>query len=135
MVDALRHVRIAAAAIGKIHSLALSMDDMVLSWGSNAHGQLGLGCIGCSEQPQRVEALSGIKLFSVAAGNDSSYATAEAGELFTWGNGQYGWLGHGDTADQFAPRRVDALQGERVVAVLTGHWYTVAVTRDGGLFG
>ena len=44
------------------------------------------------------------------------------GALFTWGSGENGQLGHGDTADELAPRRVDALyfQGDWVVAVAAG---------------
>ena len=110
MVDALRHVRIAAAAAGGYLSLALAEDGTVFAWGSNCNGQLGLGRSGGLEfLPQRVEALCGLKVCSVSAGVLVSCAVAAAGELFTWGSGRDGRLGHGDTADQLAPRRVAAL--------------------------
>ena len=41
MVDALRHVRIAAASAGVFHSLALAEDGTVFFWGLNETGQLG----------------------------------------------------------------------------------------------
>ena len=139
MVDALLHVRIAAAAAGHLHSLALAADGRVYSWGSNAHGELGLGGdVDLMAGPWCVEAVSGMQVCSVAASaSASSYAVTKYGALFTWGSGENGQLGHGDTADELAPRRVDALyfQGDWVVAVAAGSAHSLAVTRDGGVFG
>ena len=135
VVDALRHVRIVAAAAAYDHSVALAEDGTVFAWGDNGYSELGLGRSGSSEPlPQRVEALNWIKVCSVAALHGSSCAVAAAGELFTWGDGRDGRLGHGDTANQHTPRRVDALQGEWVAAVLAGFAHTVAVTRGGSVF-
>ena len=136
MVDALRHVRIAAAAAGSRHSLALAEDGTVFSWGGNDGCQLGLGCSGGDEPLlHRVEALSGHTVRSVAAGHTTSCALTAAGELFTWGRGRAGKLGHGDPVDQLAPRHVEVLHGEWVVAVSASLSHTVAATREGGVFG
>ena len=136
IVDALRHVRITAAAAGSHHSLALAENGIVFSWGSNNYGHLGVGQIGeDAPLPQRVEALSGLKVCSVAAASATSCALTSAGKLFPWGNGWSGKIGRGDLATQHAPRRVDALQGEWVVAVSAGVAHTIAVTRGGGMFG
>lgn len=42
----------------------------------------------------------------MAAGSHHSAAVTSSGELFTWGLGEYGRLGHGDTQSQFLPKRV-----------------------------
>ncbi len=62
LVDALRHVRIAAAAAGTYQSLALAGDGTVFSWGGKGNGQLSLGRSGGNTlSPQRVTvALSGL---------------------------------------------------------------------------
>ena len=42
------------------------------------------------------------------------------GELYTWGKGRYGRLGHGDSDDQLKPKLVEALLGYRVIDVACG---------------
>ena len=134
MVDALHHVRIASTASGPNHSLALAEDGTVFSWGYNALTRRLREPL-----PQRVEALYGLKVSSVFAGGSLgthiSGAVTTAGELFTWGMGRHGQLGHGDFNHQLAPRRVDALRGERVLAVSIGQSHTIAVAHGGSMFG
>ncbi len=84
-MDALHHVRIAAAAAGAFSSLALAEDGTVFSRGSNFDGQLGLGRSGGFRSPQRVEALSGFTVCSSAAVEIVSCALTVLVELFTWG--------------------------------------------------
>ncbi len=45
------------------------------------------------------------------------------GELYTWGKGRYGRLGHGDSDDQLKPKLVEALLGYRVIDVACGSNY------------
>ena len=42
------------------------------------------------------------------------------GELYTWGKGRYGRLGHGDSEDQTRPKLVEALIGFRVIDIACG---------------
>ena len=43
-----------------------------------------------------------------------------SGELYTWGRGNYGRLGHGNSEDQLTPKVVTALKGQKVVDVACG---------------
>ena len=142
MVDAQRHVRIASAAAGAgfYHSLALAEDGTVFLWGWNSRGQWGIGHAGeVVEAPKAIVTLGGFQVCALAAAGDSSCAvTAEGEQLFTWGRGDSGQLGHGHFDAQFVPKRAESLQDERVVAVrmfsyCPGH--AIAVTRVGGVFG
>ena len=145
LVDALRHVRIVATAAGDYHSLGLTEDGVVFSWGDNlschgdaVSGKLGLGQMGKPQKvalPHKVEALRGRNVCTVVASGDASCAVTTAGELFTWGCGARGRLGHGDEDVQLAPKRVDVLRDEWVVSVTLGSHNGIAVVRDGGVFG
>ena len=42
--------------------------------------------------------------------------------MYSWGEGGHGQLGHGDTERQLLPRRIEALEGERVVRVDANRW-------------
>lgn len=63
------------------------------------------------ERPQIIEALRGIEIVKVAAGGAHSAAITVDGELYTWGKGRYGRLGHNDSDDYPKPKRVEALLG------------------------
>jgi alpha-tubulin suppressor-like RCC1 family protein len=60
-----------------------------------------------------------------------AFAIGEARQLFSWGGGDYGCLGHGDTQDQPMPKRVEALRGVRVSSVSAGLWHVMALAEDG----
>ncbi|CAM9960393.1 unnamed protein product, partial [Heterosigma akashiwo] len=68
-------------------------------------------------------------------GQHAAVLTAR-GEVFTWGRGGFGRLGHGDAAPQKEPRRVAALARGRVhcVQVACGFAYTCAVSAAGALY-
>lgn len=63
----------------------------------------------------------------VSCGPYHTAAVTTDGELYTWGNGQFGRLGHGDTTSVFTPRRVQALVNHFVVQASCGFWHTAAV--------
>uniref|UniRef100_A0A8D0EWK4 Uncharacterized protein n=1 Tax=Strix occidentalis caurina TaxID=311401 RepID=A0A8D0EWK4_STROC len=89
---------------GGKHCLALSSEGEVYSWGEAEDGKLGHGnrrqqYIFPCDRPRVIESLRGIEVVDIAAGGAHSACITAAGDLFTWGKGRYGRLGHGDRMD------------------------------------
>lgn len=58
------------------------------------------------DRPRVIESLRGIEVVDIAAGGAHSACITIAGDLYTWGKGRYGRLGHGDSEDQLKPKLV-----------------------------
>jgi len=86
---------------GGSHSLALSSNGSVLSWGRNSYGQLGDGTQNEHSTPTEIPELTNID--TVQAVGDSSFVINTAGELFSWGYNAQGQLGNGTVSDTFSP--------------------------------
>ena len=71
--------------------------------------------------------LAGRRVVAIACGHRHSVALTQGGELWTWGRGEHGRLGHGDDRDQPVPRRVVALSDRNVRAIACGGAHTVAL--------
>ena len=106
----------------------------LFTFGSGDFGRLGHGGTENEAVPRLVEALTGKKVVGTSAGETHTAAWTEEGELFTFGNGNFGRLGHGGAQNELVPRRVEALTGKKVVGTSAGGNHTAAWTEEGELF-
>ena len=82
-----------------------------------------------------MQGLVGHKATAVAAGRLHTAVLTDARELFTFGYGGDGPLGHGSQESEYAPRLVEGLlAGKKVVAVTTDESHTVVCTDAGEVF-
>ncbi|RWS12697.1 E3 ubiquitin-protein ligase HERC2-like protein [Dinothrombium tinctorium] len=134
LIEGLQHVFVKKVAVnsGGKHSLALTADGDVYSWGEGDDGKLGHGNKSSLDRPKLIEALCGKGVVDIACGGAHSAAITANGELYTWGKGRYGRLGHGDSEDQLRPKRVEALLGHFVIDVAcgSGDAQTLCITED-----
>ena len=91
-------------------------------------GMLGYSASRMQWVPRAVP-LPGILVRQVALGPWHGALVSCDGALYTWGDGVFGALGHGDVEMQRAPRKVDALAGYDVQQVACGVWHTAALAR------
>jgi alpha-tubulin suppressor-like RCC1 family protein len=120
---------VSAVAAGDDHGLALKGDGTtVWAWGGNAYGQLGNGATSSpNSTPAAVPGLSGV--VAVSAGYFFSLAVTSNGNVYAWGNNQYGQLGDGTTTQRNSPVQVTGLTG--VTGVAAGQRHSLAVKSDG----
>lgn len=157
LVDTLEGKRIVQLGCGSFFSLALSEDGVLYSWGLIEC--LGLGApeevrrryqgtnilgeslsnekrgVVLTPQVVSIRDNSAHRIVRIHAGQWHSGAINSAGELFTWGVGYQGRLGHGTKEPAYVPTKVrGALTGHRVVDVACGSFHTVALTDRGAVF-
>ncbi|XP_059578286.1 probable E3 ubiquitin-protein ligase HERC6 isoform X1 [Alligator mississippiensis] len=137
-IDGLSNHRVLQVTCGHYHSLALTQDGRVFSWGQNGHGQLGLGKEFPSQAiPQQVVSLNGIPLAQVAAGGAHSFALSLSGVVYGWGRNSARQLGlsQANTKEQvFKPWSVAALKSIGVIYIGCGDEHTAVLTQDGSVF-
>ncbi|XP_052902276.1 probable E3 ubiquitin-protein ligase HERC2 [Anopheles moucheti] len=129
-------VKKVAVHSGGKHAMALTLDGKVFSWGEGEDGKLGHGNRLTLEKPKLIETLRTKRIRDIACGSSHSAAITSSGELYTWGLGEYGRLGHGDNCTQLKPKLVTALQEHRVVQVACGSRdaQTLCLTEEGLVF-
>ena len=103
------------------------------SWGNDESSQLGLGAPPSNKSlPTPVAAFAGTHLVAVACGASHTLAVSALGEVFAWGNNEFGQLGIPHLSGCVAtPAQVPALVGIRVSALAAGAGHNVALTGDG----
>lgn len=112
------------------HTLALTENGIVYSWGDGDYGKLGHGNTATHKQPERINGpFLGKIVKYIHAGYRHSAAVTEDGKLYTWGEGDHGRLGHGDSNARYVPTQVSGLSD--VASVACGSSHTLAVSRDG----
>lgn len=129
-------ITVTQLAVGSTHSLALSADGRVFTWGGNDRGQLGTGSSPGSLVPIEVSsmgALAGKTISQVAGGWEHSVALANDGTVVTWGGNGFGQLGDSSSADSYLPV-VAAGTGATVTGVDAGWEHTVAWAADGSAY-
>ena len=96
-------------AAGDVHSMVLTADGQVLTFGWSYHGQLGHGDEENQFVPKRIAALERVRVCQVAAGGEHSMVLTADGQVLSFGRGDDGRLGHGDEEQQLVPKQLLSL--------------------------
>lgn len=138
LVEFLAVTNIDFVACGEYHTCAVSTSGDLFTWGDGTHntGLLGHGTDVSHWIPKRVTGpLEGLQVLSVACGTWHSALATSNGKLFTFGDGTYGVLGHGDRESFPYPKEVQSLSGLKTIKVACGVWHTAAIVEVMGQSG
>lgn len=61
-------------------------------------------------------------------------ALTKAGHVYSWGEGEEGLLGHGDTRSQNVPKRMEAFRNMEIQAIACGGLHSLALTKQGTVY-
>jgi alpha-tubulin suppressor-like RCC1 family protein len=116
---------------GYAHSLVTSGTE-TWSFGSGMFGRLGHGGAENEAVPRLIEALNRVAVKQVAADVIHSMVLTSEGGVWTWGDGDNGRLGHGNTDRQNVPKRVGGLTN--VTDIASGGDHSLAVGEGGAVY-
>jgi hypothetical protein len=119
---------IEAITTGTSHACALLADDTVSCWGSNGDGALGDGTTTTPSiaTPATVPGLTNVA--AISAGGYHTCALSKTGEVWCWGDNEYGQVGAGG-ADVLSPQQVPEVTD--ATAIAAGSTHTCALQSDG----
>ncbi|PIN00741.1 putative protein, contains RCC1 domain [Handroanthus impetiginosus] len=129
-IEGLSGLNIVSVGCGEYHCCAVTLAGELYTWGDGIHnsGLLGHGNELSYWTPRKVRGqMEGICITSISCGPWHSAAITSLGQLFTFGDGTFGALGHGDRCCRSVPREIEALKGQKVVRVSCGFWHTAAI--------
>ncbi|CAI0402042.1 unnamed protein product, partial [Linum tenue] len=133
LIDGLSGMNVDVIACGEYHTCAVTLSGDLYTWGDGTHnyGLLGHGSEVSHWVPKRVSSnIEATYVSSVSCGPWHTAAVTSSGQLFTFGDGTFGTLGHGDRISTSVPREVESLRGMRVKKVACGLWHTAVVAEE-----
>lgn len=125
---------------GYCHVAVVSENGKLFTAGHGGDGALGLGGKLDRNKLCHVTALDGITIdnasCSLGERHGHTLVCTKTGEVFSWGDGYKGKLGHGDQESKELPTKINpaSFGGEYVKTVKCGGIHSVAVTCEGGVF-
>jgi len=134
VMEALSSKDICKVACGVTHTIAVTKEGEVFSWGSGYGGKLGQGHLRDRSTPVRVAALKEKKITNVACHEFHSAAVCGTGDLYTWGKGGPRLGYESESKKVILPRLVEGLEEHRVTDVACGLAHTLVCTRNGQCF-
>ncbi|KAL6840503.1 hypothetical protein ACP4OV_030313 [Aristida adscensionis] len=138
LVESLSVTIVDFIACGEFHTCAVSASGDLFNWGDGSYyaGLLGYDTGASHWFPKRVSGpLEGLQVLSVACGSWHSALTTSTGKVYTFGDGTFGVLGHGNRENVAYPKEVEALNGFRTVKVACGVWHSAAIVETAGQTG
>jgi alpha-tubulin suppressor-like RCC1 family protein len=117
---------VVSVSAGNNHTLAVTTDGQLWSWGSNSSGKLGTDSVSSNYTPTQV--MEDVNAVSVGANH--TMAITSDNVLWGWGSNRIGELGDGSRETRFTPVRIT----DNISAVSAGSEGTLAINSDGVLF-
>lgn len=144
-------------ACGKNHAAAITDNGKLVTWGNPDEGKLGHTPKVQTEDEKKSKfeqykkkgyqprnyaekneidfvggELADRKIKAVACGFQHTAVITEDGDVYTWGNGKSGALGHGNWDQVSLPKKVDKISN--IVKIGCGIDFTICMDKDGKLY-
>ena len=128
---------IIAVAAGNQHSVALTGDGHVLTWGGNSFGQLGNASFESSYAPIYAlddEDMPLADVIAIASGTNHVLVLTEENELWAWGKNENGQLANNNPTSFNRPIRITGLPSNRIVQIVAGDAHSMVLLDNGEIW-
>eukprot|EP00262_Sarcandra_glabra_P004465 TRINITY_DN1551_c0_g5_i1.p1 TRINITY_DN1551_c0_g5~~TRINITY_DN1551_c0_g5_i1.p1 ORF type:complete len:480 (+),score=69.21 TRINITY_DN1551_c0_g5_i1:520-1959(+) len=124
------------AIAGPGHSIAVTSNGLVYSFGCNSSGQLGHGTLEEEERPRQIRSLQGIRIIQAAAGAGRTMLISDDGRVYAFGKDSFGEAEYGVQGTKFVttPQPVKSLNNIFVVQAAIGNFFTAVLSREGRVY-
>lgn len=132
LLDTLSGRHITTIACGYDHTVLVTEEGSMWSFGHNANGELGHGEFGDFAHPRRIADFGGsthVRVVDVASKGYHTLALTADAEVYAWGKNNFGQLGIGTSENAARPTEVVALRGKRCCELACGSYHSVVITR------
>mmetsp|Transcript_8694 Transcript_8694/g.8704 ORF Transcript_8694/g.8704 Transcript_8694/m.8704 type:complete len:417 (+) Transcript_8694:19-1269(+) len=142
--------KLVKVACGRGHMAGLTNDGKLYTWGLDDNGQCGHEenleqvknpkafkpqIFKGGKPPKQVKGeLESKKVIEIGCGGHFTAVVTEDGEVYTWGQGRDYALGHGDRTPLKLPRKVQGLEGKKIVKLACGRNFCIVLDNEGKLY-
>ena len=127
-------IKVKEMSVGSFsHSLVI--DDNGNLWSramSNSCGQLGNGTTEISKKLIKIK--DNVKFEKVIAGEESDFAIDSEGNLWSWGNNNYGQIGNGGDRYTYVCTPIQIMIGTKFTQISACYTYSLAIDSEGNLW-
>lgn len=125
-------------ACGQYHTLVLTEEGEMFSFGRgsrwNTASVLGTADTSDATSPRRIVVEGNPRIVQISAGSVHSMARSEGGQVFGFGQGQYGRLGTGGSGAQATPVLLQALAAKKITHITCGSSFNGALDTEGNVY-
>jgi alpha-tubulin suppressor-like RCC1 family protein len=140
-----KRIRAVTASCCNFSTAVLTEKGDVYTWGNNTDGQCGLGqrcpdhkliyvdphmqrtAMQTIMSPRKMEAEGGTTFHEITCGGYHMLAIDKDSRLWTWGQGLWGKLGHGDQRTMYEAKMVDSLKYQLCASVAGGEAHSMCL--------
>lgn len=134
-VEALVDVNILHIACGSRHTAAVTSTGKLYTWGDKENGVAGHGdSEGHQYTPKLLEKFNDETIVQLSACGFHTGCITKDGEVFTWGEGKFGRLGHGNERNCHSPKLVENLIGKKPKQIACGGFHSSVIGEDGKMY-
>ncbi|XP_060103372.1 probable E3 ubiquitin-protein ligase HERC4 [Heteronotia binoei] len=128
-----RHIKLKKDA--KVDSLDCETSHLLILSSEGKLSEHSLGFQNVKSKPRLLTELGNTQIVQLACGDHHSMALSKGGQLFTWGQNEYGQLGVGrERSSAREPQPVQVLEGIPLAKIAAGGSHSMAVSLSGSVY-